>query len=79
MARRSRYSPEVRERTVCLVQEHRPEYLSQWVAIGSIASVFGCTAETLRKGVRQGERDRGQSAGRLCRWANRMSDTVVSH
>ena len=63
MARPSRYSPEVRERAIRLVQEHGPEYPSQWAAIGSIASTFGCTAETLRKWVRQVERDRGQRAG----------------
>ena len=63
MARPSRYSPEVRERAIRLVQEHGPEYPSQWAAIGSIASKFGCTAETLRKWVRQAERDRGQRAG----------------
>ena len=44
-------------------QEHGPEYPSQWAAIGSIAGKFGCTAETLRKWVRQAERDRGQRAG----------------
>jgi transposase len=63
MARPSRYSPEVRERAVRLVQEHGPEYPSQWAAIGSIASKFGCTAETLRKWVRQAARDRGQRPG----------------
>ena len=63
MARPSRYSPEVRERAIRLVQEHGPEYPSQWAPIGSIASKFGCTAETLRKWVRQVERDRGQRAG----------------
>ncbi len=63
MARPSRYSPEVRERAIRLVQGHGPEYPSQWAAIGSIASKFGCTAEILHKWVRQAERDRGQRAG----------------
>ena len=40
--------------------EHSREYESQWAAIGSIASKIGCTAETLRKWVRQAERDTGQ-------------------
>jgi transposase len=58
-----RYSPEVRERAVRLVFEHESEHDSQWAAIGSIASKMGCTAETLRKWVRQAERDQGRRAG----------------
>ena len=59
----ARYSPEVRARAVRMVLEHRGDYASQWAAIGSIASKIGCTAETLRKWVRQTERDTGQRAG----------------
>ena len=58
-----RYSPEVRERAVRLVLEHEAEYDSQWAAIGSIASKMGCTPETLRKWVRQAERDQGRRGG----------------
>ena len=36
---------------------------SQWATIGSIASKIGCTGETLRKWVRQAERDKGLRAG----------------
>ena len=46
-----------------MVVEHQGEYDSQWAAIASIASKIGCTAETLRKWVRQTERDTGQRAG----------------
>jgi transposase-like protein len=35
----------------------------QWAAIGSIAAKIGCTAETLRRWVRQAERDRDKRAG----------------
>jgi transposase len=63
MARPSRYSPEVRERAIRLVREHGAEHPSQWAAIASIASKLGCTAETLRKWVRQAERDSGQREG----------------
>ena len=63
MSRPSRYSPEVRERAVRLVREHGPDHPSEWAAITSIASKLGCTAETLRKWVRQAERDRGERAG----------------
>ena len=63
MARPRKYSPEVRERAVRMVREHGPEHPSQWAAITSIAGKFGCTAETLRKWVRQAERDSGQRSG----------------
>ncbi len=63
MSNRSRYSPEVRERAVRLVLEHQGEYESQWSAIGSIAPKIGCTNETLRRWVRQAERDQGVRAG----------------
>jgi transposase len=58
-----KYSPEVRERAVRLVIEHQGEHESLWAAIGSIASKIGCTAETLRKWVRQAERDQGRRGG----------------
>ena len=46
-----------------MVREHPGEHASQWEAIGSIAAKIGCTAETLRKWVRQAERDRGRRTG----------------
>jgi transposase len=63
MNKSTRYSPEVRERAVRLVFESQGEHDSQWAAIGSIAGKIGCTAETLRKWVRQAERDQGRRAG----------------
>ena len=63
MGRRSKYSAEVRERAVRLVLEQEPSHESQWAAMRSIASKMGCTAETLRKWVRQAERDTGKRAG----------------
>src|SRR5512145_658147 len=63
MGRPSTYSSEVRERAVRLVLDHESEHESQWAAISSIASKIGCTAETLRKWVRQAERDSGRRPG----------------
>jgi transposase len=63
MARPSRFSPEVRERAVRMVQEHAGEHASEWAALTSIASKIGCSAETLRHWVRQRERDEGRRPG----------------
>jgi transposase len=54
-----RYSPEIRERAVRMVLEQQTEHSSQWATIQSIASKLGCTSETLRRWVRQTERDLG--------------------
>src|ERR671939_1682742 len=59
----NRFSPEVRQRAVRMVLDHGGDHASQWSAIGSIAGKIGCTAETLRKWVRQAERDQGLRAG----------------
>jgi transposase-like protein len=53
----------VRERAVRLVGEAAHTHSSQWAAIQSISAKIGCTAETLRRWVRQSERDRGERAG----------------
>jgi transposase-like protein len=63
MSRASRYSPEFRERAVGLLLEQQGEYSSQWAAMNAIASKVGCTAETLRKWVRQSEIDQGKREG----------------
>jgi len=63
MNKAKKYSPEVRERAVRLVFEHEAQRGLQWAAIRSIAAKIGCTAETLRKWVRQVERDEGRRPG----------------
>jgi transposase-like protein len=59
----TKFSPEVRERAVRLVREHQGEHESQWATIQSIAGKIGCTAETLRRWVRQAEQDSGEREG----------------
>jgi transposase-like protein len=63
MSSSNRYSPEVRERAVRLVFAQRDEYESEWAAITSIATKFGCSTETLRNWVRREERDSGLRSG----------------
>jgi transposase len=63
MGKRSKYSPEVRERAVRLVWESLDSHDSEWAAIRSIAKKIGCTAETLRKWVRQSQVDTGKRPG----------------
>ncbi len=63
MNKKTKYSPEIRERAVRMVFEQQKEYGSQWSAIGSIAGKIGCTAETLRKWVRRAEIDQGMRGG----------------
>lgn len=46
-----------------MVFEHQSEYSLQWAAIGSIATKIGCIPETLRRWVRQAERDGGVRDG----------------
>ena len=58
-----RYSPEVRGRAVRMVSEHQHEHDSQWATIVSISAKIGCTAETLRRWVRQSEIDQGSRGG----------------
>jgi transposase len=74
MARPSKYSPEVRDRAVRMVLEHQNEHESQWAAITSIAEKIGCTAETLRKWVRQSERDQGRRPGLTSDERQRLKD-----
>ena len=63
MRKSPKFSPEVMERAMRMVLDAKDQYPSQSAAIESIAGKIGCTAETLRKWVRQGERDSGARPG----------------
>lgn len=58
-----KFSPEVRERAVRLVQEHRGEYPSLWAVVESIAPKIGCVPQTLLDWVKRSEIDSGQRDG----------------
>jgi len=72
MSRPSKFSPEVQERAVRMVEESRGEHGSQWAAIRSVAEKLGCTTETLRRWVRQAEIDQGKRAGMTSSDAERL-------
>ena len=63
MTKSTRFSPEVRERAVRMVFDAKDQYESQWAVIVSIAGKTGCTPESLRRWIRQQERDIGQRTG----------------
>ena len=59
----NKYSPEIRERAVRMVQEHRSQYSSQWAVIESIAPKIGCAPQTLHDWVKRHEIDTGMRDG----------------
>jgi transposase len=63
MRKSPKFSPEVIERAVRMVYDGKDQYPSQWAAIKSIAAKIGCTGDTLRKWVHQGQRDSGARPG----------------
>ena len=63
MNKSNRFSPEVRERAVRMVLEHRGEYPSLWAAVESIAPKIGCVPQTLLEWVKRQEIDAGARPG----------------
>ena len=59
----NKFSPEVRERAVRMVQEHQGEYPSLWAAVESIAPKIGCVPQTLLDWVKRVEVDAGKREG----------------
>ena len=72
MNKSPKFSPEVRERAVRMVQEHRADYPSLWAAIESIAPKIGCVPQTLNDWVKKAEVDSGKRAGVPTDMAERM-------
>jgi transposase-like protein len=63
MKKQNKFSPEIRERAVRMVLEHRGEYPSLWATIESIAPKIGCVPQTLNEWVRKHEVDTGMRDG----------------
>jgi len=74
MNKLTRFPKEVRERAIRMVFEHTEEYGSQWAAIRSIAGKIGMSPETLRRWVRQAERDGGLRPGLTSDERSRMKE-----
>ena len=74
MSKSSKFSPEVRERAVRMVQEQRGEYPSLWAAIESIAPKIGCVPQTLLEWVKQAEVDSGARKGVTTDETQRIKD-----
>jgi len=74
MNKSTKFSPEVRERAIRLVQEHRGEYPSWWAREVDGTEDRLCTADPARRGARQdgahdGERPQGTVATEPCQLA----------
>ena len=63
MNKSKKFSPEIRERAVRMVLEHRGEYPSLWAAIESIAPKIGCVPQTLHEWVKRHVVDTGAREG----------------
>jgi transposase len=74
MNKSNKFSPEVRERAVRLVLEHRGEYPSLWLAIESIAPKIGCVPQTLLTWVQRQEIDSGVREGVTTSEAQRVKE-----
>ena len=74
MNKSNKFSPEVRERAVRLVREHRGEYPSLWMAVESIAPKIGCVPQTLLTWVKRVEIDTGMREGVTTSEAQRIKE-----
>ncbi len=63
MKKTVKFSPEVRERAVRMVNECHGDHPSLWAAVESIAAKISCAPQTLLSWARQHERDSGQRDG----------------
>lgn len=77
MNKSNKFSPEVRERAMRMVQEHRADsgLPSPWAAIKSIAPKIGCVSHTLNEWVKKAQFDDSeQRAGTITSNAQRIKE-----
>lgn len=74
MNKSTKFSPEVHERAVRMVQEHRGKYPSLWAAMESIAPKIGCVPQTLLSWVQRHEIDTGVREGVTTAEARRVKE-----
>ena len=74
MKKSNKFSSEVRERAVRMVQEHRSDYPSLWAAIESISPKIGCVPQTLNEWVKRVEVDTGVRDGVTSAEAQRVKE-----
>jgi transposase-like protein len=60
---RPQYSPELRERAVRMVLEHRSDHPTLWATIEAIAPKIGCATQTLHEWVKKAETNAGVRPG----------------
>ena len=74
MNKSNKYSPEVRERAVRLVQEHRAEYASLWWLWSRSPRDSGRVPQTLLEWVKRTEIDTGARPGTTTAEAQRIKE-----
>ena len=74
MNKSKKFSPEVRERSVRMMEERRGEYPSLWAAVESIAPKIGCVPQTLLSWVQRHEIDTGVRDGVTTAEAQRVKE-----
>ena len=63
MSNATKFSPELRERAVRMVQEGRSQYPSLWKTVTTIAPKIGCNPATLLSWVKRAQIDTGERPG----------------
>jgi len=74
MNKSNKFSPEVRERAVRMVNEHRGDYPSLWATVESIAPKIGCVPKSLLAWVKRAQIDAGTRPGMTTAEAQRIKE-----